>query len=340
MVSIKEVAAAAKVSSGTASVVLNGRGDELRISQATQKRIWEVAKSLGYRPNISARRLRSGDDTGVPVIALFWTLDTRSLLMSRFLRGIQAQFSKWEFDLLIQPFEASKLKNVESLNTVTRFNGAIITNATEEDEEFLNTADLNVPIVLHLRDSLKYSSVNIDNYRSGMEVARLFASRGHVNVGLIVPNVSSSAIRLRKEGFISGAEQYGLTLTPDNIIHQDFSEEGGVQGTFQMFGSNKNPTAIFVLSDQMATGTLFALHQLGVRVPEDVEIVGHDNYDSARYTIPSLSTIHLPVEEMAGSCIELLMNIMSHRLESPQSISFDTHLIVRNSCGGFKEPRL
>lgn len=335
MVNIKEVASFAKVAPGTASVVLNGRGDELRISQATQKRIWDAARSLGYQPNISARRLRSGDSTGVPVIALFWTLDTRSLLMNRFLRGIKPQFHNSEFDLLIQPFEASNLRNVDSLNSGTRFNGAIITNATEEDEEFLNNTDLSFPVVLHLRDSQKYSSVNVDNYYSGMEVARLFASRGHKDVGLILPNVSSSAIRLRKEGFISGAEQYGLTLSHDRIIHQAFSEEGGAQAAYKMFAGTKKPTAIFVSSDQMATGALFTANELGIRVPENVEILGHDNYDSARYTIPSLSTINLPVEEMAGKSVELLMNMITHRVKSPQSVIFDTHLVVRKSCGDF-----
>lgn len=339
MASIKEIAKLAQVSQGTASIVLNGKGDQLRISPATQKRIFEAAKKLDYRPNISARRLRTGGETVLPIIALFWTIDTRTALIGRFLKGIQNSiFSfKEEYELLIQPFVGSRLSSINSLVTGTRFNGAIIANPTEEDELFLEQTELNVPIVLYQRSSLKYSCVNVDNYHTGMEVARLFASRGHRDVAMIIPDVSSAAIRLRKEGFLLKAKENGLQVAPDHVIYADFSEHGGYDAAKRLLQVEHRPTAVFVLSDQMSVGALSAFSADGVQVPDDLELVSHDDYDVAQYTSPSLTTMHLPVEEMAGTSVKILIDLMHHKVEAPVIQNFETHLVIRNSCGGFKE---
>jgi LacI family transcriptional regulator len=336
MASIKEIAQAANVSQGTASMVLNGKGDHYRISPATQQKIWDAARKLNYKPNISARRLRSGGETVLPIIALFWTLDTRTGLMSRFLRGLQQTLSSLEeeYELLIQPYVGSKLHEVQSLVTGTRFNGAIIANATEEDEQYLGLAHLNVPIVLYQRDSNKYSCVSVDSYRSGEEVAEQFSERLHQRVGLIIPDISSKAVKLRKEGFLSKALEKGIHISERHMVYSDFSEEGGYRAIQRLMDSGEElPTALFVISDQMAVGALMALHEKGVKVPEEIEIVGYDDDEVARFTIPTLSTVHLPVEEMAGECLKLLTSLMHDQPELPVKKTMDTYLVTRMSCG-------
>lgn len=339
MSSIKEIAKLANVSQGTASVVLNGKGDQLRISQATQQRIYEAARALDYRPNISARRLRSSGETVAPIIALFWTLDTRASLIGRFLKGVHQALrsSEEECELLIQPYVSSKLKDVRSLNTGTRFNAAIVANATEEDEIFLREANFNVPIVLHLRDSDLHSYVNVDNYRTGQEVARLFASRGHRHASLISPpDLSSRAIRDRKEGFLQGAAQHGLTVLPEHIGGGDFTEEGGYHAVGELLKAPTRPTAMFVVSDQMAIGALAKLHELGISIPEEMEVVGHDDNDSSPFLVPSLTTVHLPIEEMAETGVRMCIDLMNHKATGPIARTFTPHFVFRNSCGGFQ----
>jgi len=337
--SIKEIAKLANVSQGTASIVLNGKGDQLRISQATQERILEAARKLDYRPNISARRLRSGGETVAPIIALFWTLDTRAQLIGRFLKGIDIALKslEGEYELMIQPYVSSRLKDVKSLVTGTRFNAAIIANATEEDEAFLNEANLNVPVVLHLRNSEKHSSVSADNFWVGKEVARLFAARGHKRVGLFVPALSSRAIRTRKEGFMDGAREYALEVLPEHVIGGEFTEEGGYLAAEQLLRTDSLPTALFAVSDQMAIGALAKLHEAGIAVPEQMEIVGHDDSESSRYTLPPLTTVHLPVEEMAKDCIHMVVDLMNHKAVAPIAKTYDLNLVIRGTCGGFPE---
>ncbi|GAB7053634.1 substrate-binding domain-containing protein [Paenibacillus sp. YK5] len=334
--SIKEIAQLANVSQGTASMVLNGKGDQYRISALTQQKVWEAAKSLNYQPNISARRLRSGGETVLPIIALFWSIDTRAALINRFLKGLQHSFAllDQEYELLIQPFVGTRLHEVRSLITGTRFNGAIIANATEDDEEYLEQANLMVPIVLYQRSSSKYSWVNVDSQKTGEEVAMLFASRDHRQVGLIVPDVSSSAIRLRMEGFLSKARELGMEIADRHIVYSDFSEKGGYQAIRQMLASGDLPTALFSISDQMSVGALMALTEAGKRIPEDMEIVGHDDDEVTRFTIPTLSTVHLPVEEMAAECVKVLTDLMQYKSHESVHKLFESHLVIRKSCGG------
>jgi LacI family transcriptional regulator len=335
---IKEIAQLANVSQATASMVLNNKGDQYRISTKTQQRIFEAAKQLNYQPNISARRLRSGGEVVLPIIALFWALDTRTVLMSRFLKGLQEvlQTMEEEHELLIQPYVGTKLSEVHSLMTGTRFNAAIIANTTEDDDAFLEQSQLNVPIVLYQRSSDKYASVNVNSFHSGEEVARLFASRGHKKVGVLIPDVSSQAIKLRKEGFLSRAVDYGLEIAEEHIVFADYSEQGGYRGMNQlMAGNGVKPSAIFVISDQMAVGALSALNLLGIQVPKELELIGHDDDVVAEFTIPALSTVHLPVEKMAGECLNLLLDIMHHKSAEPDSKILNTYIVVRNSCGPF-----
>lgn len=337
MASIKEIAQLANVSQGTASIVLNGKGEQYRISALTRQKVYEAARQLNYQPNISARRLRSGGETVLPIIALFWALDTRTVLISRFLHGLQKELAavEGEYELLIQPYVGSKLNEVRSLVTGTRFNGAIIANPTEEDEEFLEQAQLNVPVVLYQRSSSRYASVNVDSYRTGEAVAELFAARGHRKVGTIVPDVSSKAIRLRKEGFLAKAAELQLEVEPEHTVFSDFSERGGYEAIQRMVqAEGQLPTALFIISDQMAVGALSALNEHGKRVPQDIEIVGYDNDEVTRFTIPTLSTVHLPVEEMAGECVRMLTDLMHHKMSGPSSKIFDTHIVMRRSCGG------
>jgi DNA-binding LacI/PurR family transcriptional regulator len=339
MSSIKDIAKLAQVSLATASFVLNGKGEQMRISEPTQQKILEAAKTLNYRPNISAKHLRSSGGKAVPVIAILWTLDTRASLIGRFLKGIEHLFSHQtrEFELLIHPYENSKIDKVQSLVTGTRFNGAIIAYASESDLVFLENSGINMPIVLYQRDSHKYSSVKVNFCKTGMQVAKLFADRGHKNVGIVVPDLTSQSIDQRKEGFLKGVSQHQLRVNPKHIIVGPNTGEGGYNAVKELSRRGKLPTAVFFINDTMAAGGLAAFHEAGIRIPEDIEVMGHDNHDHSRFTIPSLSTVHLPEEEMAVTCVNTLLDLLNNKVEGPVAITVEATQVIRQSCGGVKD---
>lgn len=334
MATIREIAELAQVSVGTVSFVLNGKSEKMRISQATQKRVLEAAKELGYRPSLSARRLRSTEDKEIPVIAILWTLDARTSLISRFLQGIQQKslLKDGLFELVIQPYENGKLNEEESLLLGTRYNGAIIANASDKDLEYIENNDFNVPIVIYQRQSDKYSTVYVDSKKTGSMIAEKFILNGHSKIGLIIPTLSSQAVDLRTIGFKEKLSEHNLYVESSYELYEDYSEEGGYRAVKRLIKENKQlPTAIFFLSDQMALGGIKAFNNAGIIIPNQVEIIGHDNEDFTRFTSPSLSTVHLPVEEMAESCVRLLLEIIKHKVSSSESVKFKSYLVERSS---------
>lgn len=294
-----------------------------------------IAQQLDYKPNISAKRLRTSGETVKPIIALFWTLDTRSQLIGRYLKGFQNALSSFgnDYELMIQPYVGGRLRDETSLLTATRFNGAIIANATLEDEAYLNETVIHMPVVLYLRHSDKYCCVNINHYDAGKEVAALFSARGHREVAVSIPAVSSRAIRDRADGFTDGCKEYGLHLPDTRILYGDYSEKGGYDSAGALAAMPDRPSAVFFLSDQMAIGGLHAFHNLDIRIPEDIEIVGHDDEAASRYSIPSLTTVHLPVELMAEACVHQIVELMNHKISPPLIQKFHSHLEIRQTCG-------
>ncbi|RAV10901.1 LacI family DNA-binding transcriptional regulator [Paenibacillus contaminans] len=334
MSGIRDIAKLANVSNGTVSAVLNGKGDALRIAAATRERVWEAARALNYRPNIPARRLRTADDTGVPVVALFWTWDTRSSLMGRFLKGIQSSPLCQEngVELLIQPYASSCLGKELSLLRGTRFNGAIIANATELDLAYLSQVNLPLPVVLYQRSQEGYRSIQVDHYASGCEVAELFHAKGFRQVGLITPHVSSQAIQLRQEGFVETAERLGMLVAGEHRLLDAFSEQGGYEAAARLSSGPPLPEALFVLCDQMAIGALTAFRERGIEVPGQIQVVGYDDSEGAAFTVPSLTSVHLPVERMAAAAIGLLAKLIDPGRELAVIETFATHIVYRNSC--------
>ncbi|SFL33349.1 transcriptional regulator, LacI family [Gracilibacillus orientalis] len=333
MATIRDIAKRAEVSPGTVSFVLNGKGDHMRIAAKTQEKILKIAKELGYLPSISARRLRNSESKNVPVIAILWTLDTRASLISRFLKGIQNKslFKENLFEILIQPYENGKLSEVESLHTGNKYNGAIIANASDEDLRYIEDSNLKVPIVLYQRKSDKYSTVNVDGKKTGLDVAEFLYEKNQKNVGIVVPNLSSQAVSLRQDGFLEGVNTLGMNNLC--VKYGDFSEKGGYDAMESLIKqTNSLPEALFFLSDPMAVGALSACHEYGIRIPEDLKIIGHDNDEQTSYTAPSLTTVHLPVEVMAGACVNQLIGQINQTIETATKEQYETNIIVRKSC--------
>ena len=148
-VQIRQIAEALGVSAGTVSIVLNGRGDVMRISKETQKRVRDMAKEMNYQPNIYARRLRSAaHEKAGRVIAVLWNSAYSDLMMGQFFRGLHEYQKKHDckMEFYVQMFENDKLNEMQELLTPLRFSAVIICGISDQDSDFLNNAQLDLPI--------------------------------------------------------------------------------------------------------------------------------------------------------------------------------------------------
>lgn len=336
MSTIKQIAEKTNLSVGTVSIVLNGRGDELRISKKTQQRIIEAAQGVGYLPNVSARRLRQTHAKNLPVIAIFWPSDLSPDLLGRFFVGAQSPLleNKTEFEMTIQSYNRNNIHRIKEICDQGIYHGVILTGISSEEQTYLEEQALSIPTVLFNRHSRIYSCAYVDTYDIGRKVAELFKARGHEKVGTIVPDyLINSKNNLRFKGFVESCQAYGLQLDERHIQVAPMTMEGGNEAVKRLISDGGElPTALFFPLGLMAVAALPELHRAGIRIPDMMEIVTYGDHDAEKYSFPSLTTVKLPVEEMAAECIRLAIERILEPTSQPKSLVFETPFIFRESC--------
>jgi LacI family transcriptional regulator len=338
--SIKNIAKKTNLSPATVSIVLNGRGDAMRIPQKTQDRVWVEAKALGYKPNIYARRLRQRSEANpAAIIAVLWPSLYSSELIVGFFDGIQNSIlkDKLNVEVVFKPYEYSKISEMEDIFKNLLFNGVIIVGASDSDIDYLYSLKSPMPIVLFNRQNEKYCSVCVDNYNAGEKVAHLLSARGHKNAGVIGPNLISRNFSMRKAGFLDGCRRYGITVLHEHIIQDTMDSEGAYRSTEKLMASSSLPTALFLLVSAYGQGVYSTLQKNGVNIPEDIEIIGYSDMVSCSLLRPSLTVIDPPIQKMVKSSLQLILNIIDGHIHDSHNIFEEANFIFRGSCGGFPD---
>lgn len=335
--SIKQISEAMKLSPGTVSLVLNGRGDELRISKKTQERVLEEAKRLGYQPNIHARRLRQ--HTGkraTAIIGVLWPSLYSTEMLIRFFDGIQHSIleDKQDIEVVYKPYPYNVMEQIGEVFRNNLFNGVIIVGASEQDIAFIRSIQCTMPIVFFNRQIDHQSGVCVDDYQTGAKVAELFHARGHQYVGLVESNLLIRHHTIRKLGFFDTCQHLGMTVMPETL--QDAgTEEGGRRVAAQLLLKDRLPTALFFTLGGMMQGVYTVLQQSGIRIPGDIEIVGYADTLINQYLRPPLTVVDFPVQQIVRKCISLLTEMANGTILHPVTMFEDTQFIFRGSCGGF-----
>jgi LacI family transcriptional regulator len=337
MITIKEIATSLGVSPSTVSIVLTGKGNERKISPATQERIQKAALKLGYTPSIAARRLRStiaGTDESL-VFAVFWADDFRAGMMVRFLRGLRQGINQCErpIRMMLFTYTNGELYKEKVLASRTECHAAIVCNASLKDKKFLESTDLPIPIVLYNRYSQKYATVNVDDGKMGRLCAEALADNGCKKVAIITSAPAYPGMARRTSAFKETATMRGLQISPSYCC--DNSLQGGYNALCSQY-LKEIPDGLFCGSDNIALGALRALWEKGLTVPGDIRVVsiGNGDRDYEEYCIPKLSVVYLPMEKMASECLFLLLDVLDGKVNPPCSRELEVEYIPRESCGG------
>ena len=317
---IKDIAKAAGVSIATVSIVLNGKGRKRKISQETQQRIYKIAQDLNYVPNQSAKKLRSAKKDSY-AIAFYWATDFRINYLARITLGIQEEIMKQDkaIHLTVVPYKVDQLqKQLEAMQNEF-FNGIIIANMSNKDMDYLNSIHIPCPVVLFNRESDKYSSVTMDNYTIGCNVAKHFIDKGIFDAGVLTHDTSFPIMRTWMQGFLDTFAKAGHPVPETNIVLCDTSSSSAVEATKKLYAEKRMPRALFCESDVLAHGVLYACHELGVAIPQDMEVftIGINMAEFNDYAIPSLSRVDIPMGEIGQHCLHLMVDLIEKKKPNP-----------------------
>lgn len=342
MVTIKQIAQEVGISSSTVSIVLGGKAAERKISTATQEKIFAAAARLGYQPNMAARSLRGGSGANELVVAMFWAQDFRASMMFRFWDGLRAEIEKTvrPVRLVIYPYVNDHLKESEALTSGANCHAAIICNASYTDLQFLEDTQLPIPVVLYNRVCNGYCSVNVDDLKMGALAARAFADQGCRTAAVLTSSPVFEGMENRMHGFRLEGEHHGLTILANRYCEN--SIRGGYEAVSHRLRhewKQQLPDAVFCGSSAIAHGALRAFCEagyIGEKLPRLIA-VGNGPEEADAFSIPSLSVVYLPMEDMARECIQLVLGQLDGQIVAPESRLLPIEYLPRESCGPLTE---
>lgn len=327
--SILEVAKRARVSTATVSRVLNG--SEL-VRSVTTERVQKAIAELNYVRNSSARGLRMGrthlfglviSDINNPFFPEL--IDAFEGLAAR--QGIDVIFTHTNYDTkrLKQCIQRMVERNVDGIAVMT----------SEMDPEALWQAPANgIGLVLLNQPELQktYLSVAVEYSRGFQEALDHLRSLGHKDIGFIAGPSMLSSSRRRRDSWESAMKRAKLRVRPEWVMEGDMRVEGGAEAMRKMVARKRRPTAVLTTNDLMAVGALETLSNAGVRVPEDMSLIGFDDLPIAGMVVPRLTTIRLPRNEIAARAFELLLQSVNGNKKTSSAV-IQPSLFLRNSTG-------
>ena len=334
MATVKDIAEKVGVSATTVSIVINGKSAERGITEATQNKIYQAMKELGYQPNLSARRLRAGDNEPA-IIAFFWPSDFRLSILASFLNAYSKRIRETGFncELVVQTYENDALEKYDTSLLKNIYNAVIIGASSQKDIAHLEKLPLQMPVVLINRESAVFSTVNVDNEAIGRLAAEQFLKKGYKNLAVFSSGNRFIASRQRTEAFLASCEQMGITVKPECIFQDDSTAEGGYRMAEQFCKNKVSCRAVFCDYDAIAFGALKAFREKGINVPKDLELLSIDitSIELASYASPPLSVIKMPNGAMGAAAIDLLKEKLETHNSEPVHVEMKPELILRES---------
>jgi LacI family transcriptional regulator len=322
-VTVYDIALAAGVSPATVSRVLRGTSP---VAPEKRDAVIAAAEKLRYRPNLMAQDLASGHSQTVGLVIP----DTVSSFWGPLVKGVETTLRQNDYNLLIVSAETVKSEpRAVDLLVRHRIDGLVIAGGWgSEDEMLADVGDL--PLVALCRAfSRPESRILVRNRDGARRAVEHLLSLGHTQIAHISgPGDAEDAVE-RSQGYTDALEAAGRAVDPALVAEGDYRMPGGFAAMEKLLASGAAFTAVFVASDQMALGAMFALHSHGVDIPAHVSVVGFDDEVFSAYCWPPLTTMRQPTFEMGQAAAEHIL--ARQRGENPPLPSFDTPLCVRLS---------
>ncbi len=327
---IRDVAKQANVGLATVSRVINGSAP---VAEDTRNKVLQVIAELNYTPSPTARKLSLGKTFVISVIIPFFT---RPSFIER-LRGIDSVMANSDYDFIVFNVETNE-KRDQYFSTVPRpdrSDGVIIVSLPTKDEDIELFRNKRVPVVLIDTQHSSLTSVVEDSVKGGDDATQYLIDLGHTRIAYVsdilhdplAHNYTSSRNRLM--GYRRALDRAGLPFRPDYhcFCHHDRSTTRAMMR--EVLARPDRPTAVFAASDTQALGVLEATRDLGIRVPEDLSVVGYDDIEIAEYV--GLTTMRQALFDSGKRGAELMFQLLDGQLTTPHVECLPTTLVVRNT---------
>ncbi len=331
-VTIKDVAQKAGVSVSTVSKVLN---QNYPVSEKTRKKVLKAIQELNYTPNPTARSLVLKKTHTIGVILP----DIHGDFFSEIIKGIDKKAREFGYHVLLTSSHSNLKELDEALLSLVngKVDGLIIMNPTLRTSYVETRLLKKMPVVLLncCGDIQNADVILIDNYTGAYNLTKHLIKHGHRKIAVITGPVDNFDSIERLKGYKDALREAGIEPVQEFEFRGDFTKETGYEVMKAILALPEKPTAIFALNDDMAIGAVQFAKKMGIKIPQDIAIVGFDDIPMAEYIQPSLTTVRVPMDKVGVLAAEKLFKRIRKEEEKPKFTKtiLETTLIVRESCG-------
>ena len=336
-VSLNDLAEALGLSKTLVSMVMNGKGDDIKISKVTQKRVLEKAKQLNYTPNQFARGLRMGRSQTIGLIVP----DISNQFYSRIARVMEEDLSKHNYRLLI----CSSEENADKENELIRMlqdraaEGIVLASTQKTAKDLVEHKKNNYPLVLIDREFAdeKFDSVCVENREGAIKVAEHLIKAGHKRIALFnITPAFISPLSERIEGFAEALKRKNIKQSKELVCEIPFNnvEDEVVKQLKKLLFPFKKIDAIFTLNNNLAVAVLKTLRKMKINIPNDVALCSFDDIAAFEITSPSVTAIAQPVDEIGKVAVKKMLARLENKDKEtkPHPEHLPVKLILRESC--------
>ncbi len=333
-VTIVEVAKKARVSLGTVSRVLN---NHVHVAPETRERVSAVIQDMGYVANRQARSLAGGKTSTVGVIVP----DLGTGYIGEIIRGIDTELNISGFDMILYTTHrtASKEANYVANLAEGMVDGLLLVLPRSPTDYVSALMERNFPFVLidHQGTGKDCPAVGATNWQGAYNATEYLIKLGHKRIGFITGTMDLGCASDRLEGYQAALRTHHLPHESELIHEGDFVQKDGYTGATALLDLSSPPTAIFASNDVMAMGAMDAVRNRGLRVPDDISILGFDNIPQSTMVFPPLTTVQQPLEKMGHVATQMLLGILKDPKQEHGRIELPTELILRESTSAPKD---
>ncbi|MFS1488862.1 DNA-binding transcriptional regulator CytR [Vibrio splendidus] len=328
MATMKDVAQLAGVSTATVSRALM---NPEKVSVSTRKRVETAVLEAGYSPNTLARNLRRNESKTIITIVP----DICDPYFAEIIRGIEDAAVENDYLVLLGDSGQQKKRESSFVNLVfTKQADGMLLLGTDHPFDVSKPEQKNLPpmvMACEFAPELELPTVHIDNLTSAFEAVNYLAQLGHKRIAQISGPTTATLCKFRQQGYQQALRRAGVSMNPAYSTVGDFTFEAGAQAVHQLLALPEQPTAIFCHNDAMAIGAIQEAKKLGLRVPQDLSIVGFDDIQFAQYCDPPLTTISQPRYEIGRQAMLMMLDLLKGNDVQAGSRLLEAKLVVRGS---------
>ena len=331
-ITIYDIAEKLKLSSATVSRALNGNSS---ISKATRKKVQDAAKAMGYQHNSFASSLRKQKTNTIGVMLH----ELNSNFITSVLAGIENVTNEAGYDIIIA--HASEKAEKEIANATNLFHKRVdgliasLSFNTKNLDHFRQFEEKGIPVIFFDRvmEDSNFSKVIIDNTHNGYQATQHLIEQGCKTIVLVTSDLHRNVYAQRHKGYMNALKENKIPYQKNLVLIKDLSEKAGVDAARQIMEMKPMPDGLFVTNDFVAAVIMYELQKSGIRVPEEIAIVGFNNDTISKLVTPQLSTVDYPGKEMGEIAARTLVNHLKGiaNIQQMKTIIIGSEFIIRDS---------